>query len=139
MEIYKIQAKAGRLFMHEHPHSASSWKRREVLEIMAMSGVGTITIDMCAFGMVATDEHGEGPAKKSTSVMSNSPEVLKSIHRICANDDPSRREEHHRHVQLTGGKAKACQVYPRAFCRAVCQGVASEKKILTDLVYWGSI
>ena len=129
IEIYRIQMKAGRLFMHEHPHSASSWKMKEVLEIMAMSGVGTVTIDMCAFGMVAVDQDGEAPAKKTTSVMSNSPEVLKSVSRKCANGDPSRRDEHHRHVQLVGGKAKACQIYPRDFCRAVCQGVASEKKL----------
>ena len=129
MEIYRIQASAGRLFMHEHPHSASSWRRQEVIEIMTMPGVGTITIDMCAFGMVATDGDGEAPAKKSTNIMSNSPEVLKSVSRRCVNGDPSKKDEHHRHVQLTGGKAKACQVYPRAFCRAVCQGVASEKKL----------
>lgn len=30
-EIYRMQMKEGRLLMHEHPHSAPSWKTREVM------------------------------------------------------------------------------------------------------------
>ena len=34
----------------------------------------------------------------------------------------------HRHASLTGGLAEKCQVYPLAFCRAVCPGIAAQKK-----------
>lgn len=126
MEVYKMQITAGRFSMHEHPHSALFWRHRSVVEIMAMRGVGRVT---CAFGMVAVDERGEAPAKKSTTIMSNSPEILKQVDRLCVNGVPNRRDEHHRHVQLVSGRAKTCQIYPRAFCQAVCRGVAAEKKL----------
>ena len=35
----------------------------------------------------------------------------------------------HRHANLTGGLAKKCQVYPPAFCRAVCEGTAAQKRL----------
>ena len=58
--------------------------------------------------------------------MSNSPEILKRVDRKCVNGDPRRKDEHHRHLALISGRAKACQVYPGAFCRAVCEGTAAE-------------
>ena len=36
----------------------------------------------------------------------------------------------HRHADLMGGRARQCQVYPRDFCRAVCEGVAAQKKLM---------
>ena len=35
----------------------------------------------------------------------------------------------HRHADLTGGKTSQCQVYPRAFCQAVCEGIAAQKRL----------
>ena len=35
----------------------------------------------------------------------------------------------HRHADTTGGRTSQCQVYPRAFCRAVCEGIAAQKRL----------
>ena len=113
--------------MHEHPHSASSWKCKSIVEMMCHRDVGAVTCDMCAYGMVARDENGTGPAQKRTTIMSNSPEGLKRVGMQCPNK--SNGGEFHRHVQLLSGRAKQCQVYPRAFYQAVCEGVAAEKKL----------
>ena len=32
----------------------------------------------------------------------------------------------HRHVQLVGGRAKACQIYPQKLCRAMLKGIRNE-------------
>ena len=129
VEVYQMQMAAGRLFVHEHPHSASSWTRPEITQLVMAPGVDMVTMDMCAFGMMSEDEIGKAPAKKTTRLLSNSPEILKRVNKRCANGDPNREHEHHRHVSLVSGRAKACQVYPRAFCRAVCEGAGAEVRL----------
>ena len=61
-------------------------------------------------------------------LLSNSLEVLKGMNKQCANNDRT-CDEQHRHAELTRGRARQCQVYPRDFCRAVCAGVAAQKKL----------
>ena len=39
------------------------------------------------------------------------------------------RVHNHRHADLTGGRASQCQVYPRAFCVAVGEGIAAQKRL----------
>ena len=156
IELYTMQLRGGRFFLHEHPESASSWRLPEIMQMVLMDGVLTTVCDMCAYGMVAEDELGEAPAKKCTRLMSNSPEVIKRVSKRCTNklvesgerslaptDEAVRPKlpggvsgcrchEHvkHRHADLMGGRARQCQVYPRDFCRAVCEGVASQKKLM---------
>ena len=36
----------------------------------------------------------------------------------------------HRHADTIGGRARQCQVYPREFCRVVCEGIAAQKKLM---------
>ena len=115
-----------------------------MLGLAALAGVDTTMCDMCAYGMVAEDKDGVAPAKKRTRLMSNAPEVLKRTGRQCSNKESGaaldfpltrrwpklqRPKEEHRHVSLLSGKARQCQVYPREFCRAVCEGVAAQKKL----------
>ena len=109
-EMYEIQRKAGRFFAHEHPSSASSWSRPEVLEMLLREDVELVEVDMCNFGMTASDEYGEALVRKRTKILTNSSEVAKRVARKCDNS--------HRHVHLIGGKAKRAQLYPRAFSRA---------------------
>ena len=45
------------------------------------------------------------------------------------NSDSAYMPSKHRHADLTSGRAKFCQVYPREFCRAVCEGIAAQKKL----------
>ena len=63
-ELYHIQAKAGRYFVHEHPSGASSWKGKCVVECAKLPGSVTITSDLCQFGMMSQDMHGPGLIKK---------------------------------------------------------------------------
>ena len=115
VELYKLQMTGGRLFLHEHPDTASSWGLESIVWLAAQDLVHCVKCDMCAFGMTATDEMGEAPVRKTTRLMSNSPEVLKRVDTRCTNRDGEPGTVQHRHVQLVGGKAKQCQVYPRAF------------------------
>ena len=120
-EMYEIQRKAGRFFMHEHPSSASSWSRPEVLRMLLRDDVELVEVDMCDFGMTATDEFGEALVRKRTKILTNAPEVARRVARKCTGD--------HRHVHLIGGRAKRAQLYPRAFSRAVCDGIAAQKRL----------
>ena len=62
-----------------------------------MSGVMRVELDQCEFGLTSTDELGEAPAKKPTSLLTNSVEVSRAMGRKCRGG--------HRHVQLMAGKA----------------------------------
>ena len=97
-EMYEIQRRAGRYFMHEHPSSASSWSRPEVLEMLLREDVELVEVDMCDFGMTASDEFGEALVRKRTKILTNSAEVARRVARKCSGG--------HRHVHLIGGKAK---------------------------------
>ena len=88
--------------MHEHPSSVSSWNRPEVLRMLLQEGVELVEVDMCDFGIVASDEFGEALVRKRTKILTNSPEIARRVARRCSGD--------HRHVHLIGGKAKRAQL-----------------------------
>ncbi len=126
-ELYRMQMSEHRYFLHEHPCTATSWRMPEIVKLMGEFEVDTEICDMCAYGMKITDQHGEALAEKKTRVMSNSAEVLKRLNKKCSNRNG--HETKHRHADTTGGKVKLCQVYPRAFCRAICEGIAAQKRL----------
>ena len=41
MQIYELQLRAGRHFLHEHPQSASSWQDARMAKMLAHPRVGT--------------------------------------------------------------------------------------------------
>ena len=60
--------KAGRIFLHEHPKGASSWKDEEMQKLMAEDGVHWVSGPMCNWGMKLTDREGErGFVRKETT------------------------------------------------------------------------
>ena len=73
---------------------------------------------MCTFGMRSQDEHGLGLVKKPTGFLTDSPHLRNQLNKQCLGG--------HRHVQLVGGRAKACQVYPKGLCRAILRGIKAE-------------
>ena len=83
--------------------------------------VELVEVDMCGFGMTAKDEGEEKPVRKRTKILTNSAEVAKRVARKC--------DGSHEHVHLMSGKAKRAQLYPRAFSRAVCEGIAAQKRL----------
>ena len=120
-EMYEIQRNGCRYFAHEHPSSASSWNRPEVLDMLLKEDVELVIVDMCDFGMVSTNKYGEALVRKRTKILTNSPEVARRVARKCSGD--------HVHTHLMNGKAKRAQLYPRAFSKAVCEGIAAQKKL----------
>ena len=98
--------------------------------MVATETVEITTCDMCAYGMKSHDTDGEAPAKKRTKFMSNCHEIIKRVSAQCTNKTAENDSDKHRHIQLMGGKAKACQVYPRMFKKAVCEGLAAQKRLI---------
>ena len=47
VELYRIQAKAGWYFLHEHPAYASSWQTEIIESVMNDDGVIKATCDQC--------------------------------------------------------------------------------------------
>ena len=121
IKLYKYQIREGRYFLHEHPMTASSWRLERVEEISRSPLVYKTKTHMCRFGMKSEDEQGVGLVKKPTTMMTNSLEVHRELDKQCIGG--------HRHVQLLGGKAKACAVYPRELCRAVIRGAVRQMEL----------
>ena len=128
VELYKMQIRDKRHFVHEHPTKSKALQKDEIKELMMRPEVGKVELHMCAFGMKSRDEQGERLVHKSTTLMSSSEEVLKIMDRRCSNEGQDKRH-HHRHVHLIQGRAKAAQVYPREFCERLCEGIAAQKRV----------
>jgi hypothetical protein len=118
MEIYELQLKAGRHFLHEHPASASSWSEPRMMALMKRRGVGGVVAHMCQFGMETRSGSGSLPALKPTRFLSSAPEILKRLERKCRGE--------HSHQRLSGGRASAAAVYPPALCRAILEGIDAQ-------------
>ena len=59
-DLYEIQAKAGRYYLHEHPSGASSWNEPVVVDFIASQPDVILTSSpMCAFGMRAQTRTGK--------------------------------------------------------------------------------
>ena len=59
----------------------------EILELAANDEVDIATCDMCAYGMRIRDGDGEALVRKTTKLMSNSPEILKRCSKRCTNSE----------------------------------------------------
>ena len=46
MNVYRLQIKSGRYFIHEHPKSATSWREPMVERIAREDGVIKVDLDM---------------------------------------------------------------------------------------------
>ena len=73
------QHNAGRMFLFEHPHNASSWATKALGILQSGGGVYKVDFDFCMLGMQAPgDDGGMGPAKKRTGIATNS-EAIASV------------------------------------------------------------
>eukprot|EP00973_Karenia_brevis_P039717 5482375-Karenia_brevis.AAC.1 len=123
MTICRRQHEQGRYFVFEHPQGASSWQLNMVKQLLNEEGVRLAKFDMCMFGMMTTDDKGNPAfARKRTAIMTNS---------ICIAREITTRGQcdgKHVHAPLMGGRAKACEVYPKEFCRSICRGIRAQLK-----------
>ena len=122
MDVYAWQASRGKKFLHEHPWSANSWKLDFVQEVAAMPGVEVRKGHQCPFGQTSTDANGVGLVAKPTGWMSNCSEVLDAVAVECSNRNKP-AAQHHRHVQLIGGRASAAERYPPRLIKAILRGL----------------
>ena len=123
MQLYELQWREGRYFVHEHPEAASSWNEQCVRQMMNRQGVIQVTGDQCRYGLTSWDGQRRGPARKRTKFMTNSPCIAKALSLRCPN---TREHKVHEHVVLINGRAKRAEVYPPALCRAICNGLLEQ-------------
>ena len=74
-------------------------QRRHGTTPVSTARVMRTELDQCEFGFTSEDELGRAPAKKPTSLLTNSVEVYRTMGVNCKGG--------HRHVQLLAGRAAA--------------------------------
>ena len=122
LRVFKLQRARGAYFLMEHPESADSWQIPELEEFIKSEGIMLSVADQCMYGLVTpSSATGEPtPAKKPTRFMSNSWCILHELSTRC--------DEGHTHQHLVGGRASKAQEYPDKLCRAICRGLANQKR-----------
>jgi hypothetical protein len=109
-EFYEKQLACGRLFLHEAPHSALSWKVKEMVNLSGRDGVFRVTGPMWRWKLVQRDEEGEAYVRKETGWLTNSWKLAQLLEGVCANQTGG---PWHRHLHLVGGaRTRAAQVLP---------------------------
>ena len=118
--LYEEQWKEGRLFLHEHPATATSWDLEELKKLEAKTGAHIYVADQCMYGLEtwAEDKKVMMPARKTTRFMTNSIEIGLELQKRC--------DGSHQHQALVGGRAKWAARYPEELCRAICRGLIRE-------------
>ena len=115
-ELYRAQLEAGRLFLHEHPRDATSWKLECIQDLMRDPRVATVNADQCMLGLMSRDSNGEwAPSRKATKFMTNCPEIAARLNVVC--------DGNHDHVRLLGGRAGRAAQYPVKLCDEICAGL----------------
>ena len=123
VELYREQVKGGRVFLHEHPASATSWDLEEIKKLEKEEGVEVVTADQCIFGLLTWKGGNKNrwvPVKKPTKFLTNSTAIAGELNVRC--------NKEHEHQSLVGGRAAAAARYPKGLCRAICRGIVREKK-----------
>lgn len=121
LEIYRLQLKGGRHFLHEHPAGASSWHDEQVRRLLNDRRVSTVVGHQCRYGQSAVSGIGDRlPVLKPTRFMSSAPELLSRLSLRCSRD--------HEHQPLTGGRAAAAARYPPQLCRAIILGAEAQAR-----------
>lgn len=100
-----------------------------MVALMSDLGISKTNAHMCRYSMTSSDDMGVGLVKKPTGFLTNSHHLREQLTKTCPGN--------HRHVQLTEGKTKACQVYPEKLVRAIRRGIQLELKHngILSLVY----
>ena len=110
--LYRLQVRAGRFFLHEHPATALSWKEEKIMDLLEHPDVDEVVADQCQYGLTSKSPEGdELPVLKPTRFMSNSRQMLERLSRRCKRD--------HVHQQLTGGRCAAAAFYPLKLVKSI--------------------
>ena len=116
-QLYKLQHREGRYYLHEHPAGAKSWQEECVRKVRIFTGGEVLLIDQCEYGLMTNAEGGgQLPARKRTAFLTNCPAMALTLSKRCSG--------RHRHQQLiSAGRTRKAQVYPYELCRAVVEAV----------------
>ena len=79
IEVYKWQHRHGRLFVHEHPWAASSWRAEDMRKLLNLPGVRVAYVDQCMYGQSVTVDGVTKFAKKPTGFATNSRHIAKQV------------------------------------------------------------
>ena len=123
LQLYEVQWREGRYFLHGHPQNASSWQESGGKRLLARAGVQRVVGDQCVYGLKTKDGERPGPARKSIGFLTDSPCIAQALRRRCPNTTGTRV---HDHMILEGSSTKAAQVHPPGLCRAICQGFQAQ-------------
>ena len=115
---YLKQMNEGRIFLHEHPKGASSWKGPEMQTLINDPRVIQVEGPVCRWGMKATDQQGEGFVRKETRYLTNSVAIAAALSGQCNGG--------HRHVHLVNGRARQAQKYPPRMVAAILRAIRQE-------------
>ena len=121
IQLYEIQWRNARYFLHEHPAEAGSWDEPLMKKLMSRDGVQRVVGDPCQYGLKSRDQFGEAPARKR---FTNAVCIAKRLQQQRCFNKPSYQV--HRHVVLINGKPKAAQIYPDKLCDEICLGIREQ-------------
>ena len=136
IELYPMQVKAGRDFLHEHPAGASSWREDIMKKLMRMQGVDVTVGDQCQFG---GDDSKGNPLKKPTKFLSNSMLILKELSRRCSGRGGAcSRAVGGQHAVCGGMVARRAATYPFPLCRVTLSGFRRQL-VVDGIIRQGSV
>ena len=116
ISLYRIQLEEGRHFLHEHPASASSWRDKELLNLLKHGRVNVVTMDQCEYGLLTPGPNGVmTPAKKPTKWASTSVPMLRRLSKRCGKG--------HDHQHLMGGRAAAASFNSKELVLEILRGM----------------
>ena len=122
MKLAKLQISRGAYFSFEHSAHATSWELPCIKEVLKMTGVEAEVGDMCMYGLMTLsgDRKSMVPAKKPTQFMGNGKFIMNELSTRC--------DKTHAHKPLMGGRASKAQEYSYELWRAMCRGLAKQKR-----------
>ena len=113
VQIARLQRRAGRGFLFEHPKSATSWHTPSLARLAALPDVFNVSVDLCRFGLKSLSGL---PALKPTLLLTNVESLATVLHRRCDG-------LHAQHGPLLGGQAHLAAKYTPEFVNAILQGI----------------
>ena len=101
---------------------ADSWNIEAIEKFMELPGLATEIADQCMYVLTTPSEVDGTPtlARKPTKFLSNSWCLLQELSTRC--------DKSHEHQHLVGGRGKKAAEYPDKLCRAICRGLANQKR-----------
>ena len=86
IEIYELQLRGGRHFLHEHPESATSWREPRMRRLQGRQGVATVVGHLCQFGSQREPTEGDRRNYETS-------EEVDKVHEFLPGDPEATRAE----------------------------------------------